>query len=170
MRLSWPLPPALLILFVAASGCAPQGSFPSLAPRAVERELAGDAIAVAAAPAVPADPQLASRVAALLAQAREGQAAFDAALGRARPAAAAAGAAGSESWTAAQVELSRLEGTRGPTANALAELDRLSIERARRPTAASDLAAIAAASAEVQAMADAQVAALDALRRSLSPA
>ena len=169
MRLRPPPLPALLIVALPAGGCVAQGSFPSLAPRAVEREQVDPPVR-APAPEVPSDPALTGRIAALAAQARQGQSAFEAALGRARTAAAAAGPAGSEGWTAAQVEVSRVEGARGPTVTALAELDALAIERARRPTAAADLAAIAAATAEVQSIADAQSAALEALHGSLAPA
>jgi len=110
---------ALLPLCLGLSACAAQGPYPSLAPRAIERGLAGglapapcldgdgaetQVVAVAPAP-VPSDPQLRARLAALLAQARQGQSAFAEILPRASSSAARAGAAGSDAWIAAHVEL-----------------------------------------------------------------
>jgi len=166
MRALFALSPLLALL----AGCAAtQGPFPSLAPRAVERELSQEAVPTPV-PTVPEDPALRSRIAQLIGLAREGQSAFEAALGSARAAVAGAGAAGSEGWTMAQVEISRLGAARAPTVNALAELDALAIARARKPTSASDTAAVEAAVAQVQAMADRQHDQLESLRGSLSPA
>ncbi|HEY0447155.1 MAG TPA: hypothetical protein VGD19_11950 [Allosphingosinicella sp.] len=164
MRASSALPFLALLGGCASAG----GDFPSLAPRAVERELAAERPA-RAAPVVPDDPALAARLAELIGQARQGDAAFEAALESARPAAAGAGAAGSEGWIAAQMQISRVEAARVATVNALAELDRLGIARAGQPTSAADRAAVNAAVADVQAMTDRQHERLESLRASLSP-
>jgi hypothetical protein len=170
MRAAFELPAALALPAVAfISGCAAGGDFPSLAPRAVERELTAERPA-AAAPEVPADPALGARVAELVRQARAGEAAFETALGGARGAAAGAGAAGSDSWIAAQAAVSRVEAARAEVVTALAELDRLAVERARQATNASDLAMMSSALADVQAIAERQDEQLQALRASLSPA
>ena len=58
------------------AGCAARGPFPSLAPRAVERELAEADERTPAAAVIADDPALASRVAGLLADAKAGEAEF----------------------------------------------------------------------------------------------
>ena len=157
----------LLVLACAAalSACAAGGDFPSLAPRPIERE-------EAAAPAEPAgpvteavDPQLAARLAALLADARRGQAEFETVLPQATSAVAGAGDAGSEGWILAQQAISRLEAERAPTVIALADLDRLTIAHAGQP----ELPAVTAARDEARALAEAQEQRIGALREQLSP-
>ena len=165
MRVAFALPSFAALL----AACAAQGSFPSLAPRAVESELGGETPSPAA-PAIADDPALAARIGELVAQARQGQAAFEAAIQGAEAAAAGSGPAGSEAWTAAQVAISRAEAARLPTVNALAELDALGIARARQPTSAGDLEAVTAATAEVQAIAVGQRRRIDSVRALLSPA
>lgn len=159
----------ILLLSGAAmlSACAAGGAFPSLAPRAVEQD-----DAVAETPDVPAqgateavDPQLAARLAGLLADARRGQAAFEALLPSATSAVAGAGSAGSEAWIAAQLAVSRLEAGRAPSVVALADLDALAIAHAG--TAA--LPAVMAARGEAQALAVAQQQRIEALQGRLSP-
>ena len=155
--------------------CAAQGAFPSLAPRAVERDLTGGSVpagcpdfpevAPEPAPAAPTplnpDPQLGARAAELLATARAGQGEFADALPRARAAAQATGAPGTESWVAAQLEISRLEAARARTVDALAELDALAIRRSGAPVSEEDYQAVLAAAEEVRALAQAQQAELD---------
>ena len=165
-----PIPaPALLALLLLAGGCAQRGSFPSLAPRAAEMADAG-APAAAPAPEAPDDPALARRLAELLGRAREGQTAFAAAMGRASPAVARGGGAGSESWVVAQQAISRIEEARAPTVEALADLD--AVPRAREesgtPTSSNDRAAIAAAVEEVRAIAARQQQDIAGLSGSLS--
>src|SRR4051812_8687747 len=90
------------LAILALSACtAPGGPYPSLQPRA------GEAID----PRVPVErpmndrpvaPQLAQRLAELVAQARSGDGSFQGAMSRAEQLAASAGAAQSESWTIAQ--------------------------------------------------------------------
>ncbi len=157
------LPLALFLL----GGCAAQGPFPSLAPRPIERQLANEPD-TRPAPNIPSDPALTGRAASLLAAAREGNAAFEAAYERASAAAGRAGGAGSETWVAAQQEVSRAQAARAPTVNALADLDRLAIEAANRPASAADQAAIREALAAAQRLADSQHERLEALRSRLS--
>jgi hypothetical protein len=170
MRAAFALPAALALPALGfIAGCAAPGDFPSLAPRPVERELTAERPA-AAAPEVPADPALGGRVAELVRQAHAGEAAFETALAGARGAAAGAGAAGSDSWIAAQAAVSRVEAARAEVVTALAELDRLVVERARQPTSTADLTMMSSALADVQAIAERQDEQLQALRASLSPA
>ncbi len=171
MRAAFALPAALALPIALAflAGCAARGDFPSLAPRPVERELMTER-AGPPAPEAPTDPAIGPRVAELLRQARAGEAAFEAALAGARGAAAGAGAAGSDSWIAAQAAVSRVEATRAEVVTALAELDRLVVERARQPTSAADMATMSAALTDVQAIANRQDEQIEALRASLSPA
>ena len=174
---SSPLP---LLLLALLSACASEGETPSLAPRPMEYELAGRPLPpclAGAAPAAPAgsaeaapadDPQLAAHIETLLGNARSGQADFAAALPGAQRSASRAGAAGTESWIAAQQELSRLEAARARTASALAELDSLFLARSGAPASADDLQRIGAASEEVRALADAQDAEIGRLNAALS--
>jgi|GEM_PF-523543 len=163
--------PRILLPFAASallSACAAQGPFPSLAPRAVERELSGQAappcptaqapaVSPAPPPPLPEDAQLAARVTALLASARSGQGAFAEFLPRASASAARAGAAGSDSWIAAQQDISRLEAARAQTLDALAELESLSVARSGDPaTNEADRASVLAAAEEVRALSGAQ--------------
>ncbi len=178
-RLSHPL---LILATASLTGCAAQGDFPSLAPRAIERGLAGgsapapcavdeSAPASAAGPAAPPpnDRQLRARIAELAEAARAGQTEFQAVLPSAETAVARAGAAGSELWVAAQLELSRLEAARARTADALAELDALGLRRsAGGAISAGDQQAIAQAEAEARALAERQQAELQRLSGRLS--
>ncbi len=156
------------LLGALLAGCAAEGDFPSLEPRAVERELAQTD------PAPPApladDPALAERVAALAAEARRGEAEFEAALPVARSAVAAAGPAGGEAWIEAQQALSRLEAARGATVRALADLDALALAEANKTTLnGADLERLRAAVAALQAIADRQHDEIAGLRARLSP-
>ncbi len=130
-------------------GCVSQGPYPSLAPRPEESDFS-TAEPVRPEPQVADDVQLRSRIGTLAAQALEGLRAFDTAFPAAERAVGAAGAAGSESWSEAQLALSRLEATRGRTTSARAELDRIAIERANVPTSAADRAILERALTEVE--------------------
>ena len=187
--------PAILPLAAFAAllaGCAAQGPFPSLAPRAIEQEMGdlpvsagrcgagatrqdgcfapGGAQPAQAAAAMPDDPQLRARVSEMLVNARRGQSEFTGLLARASERAARAGAAGSENWVAAQQEVSRLEAARSATVDALAALDALVIARSREPTSGGDYEALLAAAEEARRLAEAQQAELDRIAASLSPA
>ena len=73
----------LALAFLTVCGCTIGGDYPSLAPRPVEQLSFEEPIKVD--PPVAADPALRSRVAALLARARAGDGAFEAAYARALP-------------------------------------------------------------------------------------
>ena len=159
---------AILAAAGLVAGCAVEGPFPSLAPRAVEFEALDDE-APPPAPLIPSDPATAARIQALVAQARAGEAAFEAEIGTAQRLAAQAGAAGSEGWVAAQQALSRAQGARGATMIALGELDALAVRLAAAKPSASqaDIAAALAAIEAVGAIAARQQEAIDAVRSSI---
>lgn len=114
-----------IALIAVLAGCAKQSeSYPSLAPRPIERLSLAEP-SRPEAPAAVADTAAEQRYATLIARARAADNDFRhvleeerAALGRGRGA-----AQGSEAWIAAQVSLSRIETARGPVAKALADLD-----------------------------------------------
>ena len=167
--MAFPLPsPRLLAApaFALLVSCAAQGSFPSLAPRPIERALAEETLRTPSETiAADADAKLVEQVAGFVAEARGGQSAFAAALPGARASAAASGDAGSENWIEAQQAISRLESARAPTVAALAELDRLAVVR----VGTADMAPIIAALDQVRAIADDQERQIGLLRESLSP-
>ena len=111
-----------LALSLLAGGCMAEGPFPSLAQRDVERQPLGEPVRVM--PLVPDDPALRGRIGELVAQARQGDQAFEAAFGPAEAAARSAGQVRSDSWVAAQEEVSRAEAARTGTTRARADLDR----------------------------------------------
>jgi len=158
-----PALPALLAAAALVAACTPEGTFPSLARRPIERE---DPLEepVRAPPVVAAEPALTSQAASLLAEARRGNGEFEAALAGAAAALRDPGAPGSEAWVVAQQAISRVEAARTPTMRALAELDRLATERAGTPTNESDFAAIRAALAEAERLAAGQQRHMDRLR------
>lgn len=156
--------PLLLALPLLASACASNGDFPSLAPRAVERLPLEEPVRVD--PAVAPDPALRARMAALLAEARRGDGLFETALARALPRVRAAGPAQSDSWVQAQEAISRVEAARATTIAALADLDRLLVERAAIPTSREDQAALQAAHDAAEQLAADQHRRIQELRRS----
>ena len=164
-RLRAPL--AILVPFALAAGCAAPGPYPSLAPRPAEKAYADDAEERKPIPQ-PDDPALAGEIDRLLAEAKAGAADFDAQLPTAQAAAGAAGAAGSDAWIEAQQALSRLESARARTTAAVADLDRLAVERAAAGTLGeADSERLRAATAEIQALTDAQADRLQRLGQSL---
>jgi Meckel syndrome type 1 protein len=115
------------------------------------------------------DPQLAARISELAERARAGGRAFAALLPDAQGSVARAGAAGSEPWVQAQQLVSRLEGARSPTADALAELEALAIARSEDAgTSQEDRERVLAAVQEIRALAQAQRAELERLSGQLS--
>ncbi len=157
-----PAPLAILLPLALAAGCAAPGPYPSLAPRPAEKAYAEEADERRPTPQ-PDDPALAGEIDRLLAAGRAGAAEFDAAFPAAQAAAASAGGAGSDSWIEAQQALSRLEAARARTTAALADLDRLAVERSSAGTLGErDGERLRAATADIQALADAQA---DRLRR-----
>jgi len=157
----------LPLLLAALAGCAEDASFPSLAPRAVER--LSNEEPVRAPVQVAADPELSGRIAELEGKARRGNNGFTTALPAARAVIDRAGAAGSDSWIEAQEALSGLEAARAETLLALAALDGLSVERATLPTNAGQFQALLAAFDAARLLAAEQQSEIDRLRRSLSP-
>lgn len=144
----------LFPLTALLAGCAtPEVTAPSLAPRAAESI---DPRVPVPEPVLPAaaDAQLVARLEALVAQARAGDALFQAAADDARRLASAAGPPESESWVVAQQALSVAVAARAPVARAIAEIDSLGAERiqAQQGIAAANLRAILAAAAEVSAI------------------
>ena len=141
---------AILTTILTLSACASSNAPPSLLPRpaeaidprvAIERPMNDR----------PVDASLAGQLAALVNQARTGDAAFEPVVAEARRLAAAAGARQSESWIAAQEALTRAVAAKEATARALGDIDSLGGNRlqANGGLAPSDLAAIQRASAEV---------------------
>ena len=152
----------LLPLMLLPAACASTtANEPSLAPRAAERI---DPRLPVEGPSLPAaaDPALAGQLAGLVADARQGDAEFRAALPGARTTIGAAGPNGSESWIAAQQALSALESLRAPAAKAAGDIDALASERAAS-LGQTDLAALEAAAAEVHAIAEQEAAAIEEL-------
>lgn len=157
----------ILVLLAFAAGCAAPGPYPSLAPRPAEKAYAEDAEERKPTPQ-PDDPALAGEIDRLVAEARAGAAAFDSALPAAESAAKAAGAAGSDSWIEAQQALSRLETARARTTAAIADLDRLSVERTGAGTLGEgDSERLRRASEELQAVSASQADRLQRLGESL---
>jgi hypothetical protein len=152
------------MLAVCLAGCVSQGPFPSLAPRPAEQEDWSEE-PVHAAPVVADDAALRGRIAALLAQAHDGERAFDADVPAAERAAAHVGAVGSDSWIEAQQAISRLQASRGRTDEAATELHQLRLTRSGQPSSAADLAALDAAIQEVGAIAERQQRRMDRFNR-----
>ena len=90
--------------------------------------------------------------------------AFEAAFGPAAAAARSAGQARTDSWIAAQEEVSRAEAARAGTTLARADLDRLALERSDLPTSVGDQAALDSAIAVVDRLAVDQQSRLDRLK------
>jgi hypothetical protein len=99
----------------------------------------------------PVKPALVAQLAALVEQARGGEAAFAPAAAEAERLASAAGAPRSESWIAAQEALSAAIAARRPTALALSDIDALGATALQTQSgiAPNDLKAIQNAAGEV---------------------
>lgn len=159
------------IALTALSACSPPGGpYPSLQPRAAEKI---DPRIEPASPTNdrPAAAALASQLAALVDQARVGDAAFEPAAANAERLAASAGAAQSESWIAAQQALSVAIAARKPTALALADIDMLAARalQTQGGIAPNDLKTIDAAASEVSAISSRQTDRIAAMQRRLGP-
>jgi hypothetical protein len=159
---------ALLSIFSLAACSAPGGPYPSLQPRAAE---AIDPRVPVVRPINdrPVTPALANRLAALVAQAKSGDAAFDGAAAEAERLAAAAGAPQSEAWIAAQEALTAAIAAAKPTATALGDIDALAGNalQTNGGIAPNDLAAIKDAQAEVGSIDARQSQRIDAIQRRL---
>jgi hypothetical protein len=158
-----------LVVAIALSACsAAGGPYPSLRPRAAE------AIDPRVQPVRPLNnrpvtPALAARLAALVDEARAGEAAFGPDASKAERLAAGAGARQSESWIAAEEALSAAIGARRPTAMAQADIDALGANAlvSQGGIAPNDLSAINNAAAEVEEIARGQTERIAAIQRRL---
>jgi hypothetical protein len=159
-------PPLLGLL---ASACAVSDSYPSLLPRAAEKQSLAEPVAPAPEAAV-ADPALDVQIAQALRTLQERTAAFDAAATRAATRVAAAGRspAGSEAWLDAQVALAELDTARSATLDVVSTLDDLAGTRAM--ALAPDYPALTAALDRARAKGDAQRARIIELQGVLAPA
>ena len=155
---------ALFLSACAASG----GPYPSLQPRAAEQI---DPRVPVTRPMNdrPVAPALASRLAALVEQARGGNSAFDSAASDAERLAAGAGAPQSESWISAQEALTAAIAARKAAAQALGDIDEIAATalQNQRGIAPNDLGAIQRAAAEVGAIDGRQADRIDAIQRRL---
>jgi hypothetical protein len=117
----------------------------------------------------PVRPALAAQLAALVDQARGGEAAFGPAAAEAERLASAAGAPQSESWIAAQEALSAAIAARRPTAIAQGDIDALGATalQTQGGIAPNDLKAIQTAAGEVASIAKAQTDRIDAIKTRL---
>jgi hypothetical protein len=161
---------SIALLACSLSGCMSAAQPPSLQPRAIELRSEGVEAPPQEPVAQPVDASLASRIAALVAEAKRGDAEFEktdastnAAIrsGRSAP-------TGSEVWIAGEQARSALEAARQRTASALGEIDALVIAQAE--AAASDptksgLYDLQAAQSAIAAMVDRQSARIEALTR-----
>lgn len=160
---------AAFMVTLAAGACSqPAGPVPSLSPRAAEA--IDPRVPVETAPvAQNVEAALALRLADLVAQARQGDAAFRDAAAVAERMIAVAGAPQGESWVVAQQALTVAVAARAPTTKAIGDIDQLAAsaiaERGWIPPA--EQAAIAAASEQVSAIANEQAARIDAMRARL---
>lgn len=151
------------LLFLTLGGCAGGNiDAPSLSTRDVEK----DAVPLpdeAREPNSVLDAGLAAKIKALLDQASAAHATFTAIQTKVTATVARAGnsAAGSETWTAAQQELSALDASRGPLQALEADVDALRTDPANATPA--NRSAIDALAAQVQALADQETAAVASL-------
>jgi hypothetical protein len=158
----------LLTVLVLAACSSAGGPYPSLQPRAAE---AIDPRVAVVRPMNdrPVRPALAAQLAALVDQARGGDAAFGPAAAEAERLASAAGAPQSESWIAAQEALSAAIAARRPTAIAQGDIDALGATalQTQGGIAPNDLKAIQTAAGEVASIAKAQTDRIDAIKTRL---
>ena len=160
---------AVCLTILALGACsAPGGPYPSLRPRAAETI---DPRLPVSRPINdrPVSAALASRLAALVDQARSGNAAFESAVAEAERLSVSAGPPQSEGWIAAEEALTAAIAARRPTATALAEIDDLAGNalETQRGIAPNDLAAIQRAAAEAGALDERQAARVAAIQKRL---
>ena len=157
---------AALPLFALLPACAPQGDFPSLAVRPIEAKAAGLLADPATKPdkIIPSDAALRARIAAVRQGALASTADFESARTKAEKSAATAGSAQSESWIAAEMDISNVERARGPVKTALAELDSILRTLMTGPATSPDLPIVQQAIRDVESLDAAQNAATQKLR------
>ena len=161
---------SVLFPMVMLSACAaPGGPYPSLQPRAAE---AIDPRIPVVRPMNdrPITAGLMARLAALVDQARSGNAQFEGAVADAERLAASVGAPQSESWIAAQEALTAAIAARRATAQALGDIDEIAATslQDQRGIAPNDLAAIQRAAAEVAALDNRQADRINAIQQRLA--
>ena len=149
-------------LLLLLAGCGPQVDAPPLTVRPIESRPVL-LPAETSEPAVAADPALADRLRQAVAAAEAGERRFgDLRAAAERAERAASGAAqGSESWVAAQLALSALVAARGPVRDASVAVEALRQEPANGGSDAR--AAVDAAAARIDALDEAEAAAVTAL-------
>ncbi|WP_395623166.1 hypothetical protein [Sphingomonas daechungensis] len=156
-------------LLGAASACStPDATYPSLAPR--PQEAIDPRVPIPNVVRVdPADPNLSAHLAALIDQAQSGDQAFQAAAANAERLASSAGPQPSESWVAAQQALSAAQEARGPTVQALGDIDGIAAAALQKQGGipAGNLAAIQTAADKVAAIDDAEASRIDAIEKRL---
>ena len=160
--------PVAVVAAVTACARPDIGPGPSLAPRAAEA-IDPRVASPSEVPVGSVDAVLASRLAALVGEARAAQPGFAARLGESERLTATAGAAGSEGWIAAQQSLSKLIEQHGVTTRVAADIDELAATRlkAQRWLAPADREAITRAAGDVAAISNAQDATINRLRQRL---
>ncbi|MEO6360997.1 MAG: hypothetical protein ABIO43_10550 [Sphingomicrobium sp.] len=152
--------PLLLAAVVPLACCAPVGPPPpSLAPRTAEAIDPRLPVSPASSPR-PVDPVLATRLAALVRQARAGDDRFRVAAAEADQLARSAGPARSESWVVAQEALSGASAARAETSRALADIDAIAASalQTQGTLAPADLSAIQTAATQAAAIERSQAA------------
>lgn len=153
-------------LVLLSTGCATGGEFPSLLPRPVEQLSFEEPVKVD--PPVAPDPALRTRANALVAEARGGDRAFEAAYGEALPRVRGTGGTGSDSWVQAQEAISRVEAARNISSGALADYDTWLVELSDEPVNAELWAELAQAREAIAALVGEQDRRLDGLKASVS--
>ena len=150
----------ILIPLALLGGCkTDMTGYPSLAPRAIEKDSHAEPASPPTPPTIVAPAGMSPALAKLVDEAGKADAAFKDALARSRGTIEAGNRAkmGSEAWIAGQQAYSVLDATRAPVTDALSELDR---QRQQAVTKGEDESAIAAISLQVQALDEAERAVL----------
>ena len=136
------------------AGCAQDaGSYPSLAPRAVEqRGFAEPEVAAPPTGSPTADPALTAPIAAARAKLERAAASYASTLSRLAPLVTRArgAAVGSDAWIAAQSALADLDAIRSDTRAAQNDLEALAIDRAQSGAPDDPALSMARADAEAQ--------------------
>ncbi|WP_445192430.1 hypothetical protein ACT009_00340 [Sphingomonas sp. Tas61C01] len=162
--------PLFATAFLLLAGCArEQGSYPSLAPRPIEK--LGFAEPAAAAPAVAiADPTLEASLAAIASRLKTVGTGFDADAAKAQAAArrAKGQSVGSDSWLDAQAALAVLDDWRAQASTIVTDLD--SLASARAAQLAPDYPALAALRDRAQAEVDRQAGLIESVQSALPDA
>ena len=161
-------PLILTILLLLAACSSPGGPYPSLQPRAAE---AIDPRVPVVRPMNerPVTTTLAARLAGLVSEAENGNAAFDGAASEAERLVGSAGGPQSEGWIAAQEAVTAAIAARKPTSQALGDIDEIAANalQTQRGIAPNDLSAIQSAAARVSSLDERQAARIDAMQRRL---